>query len=533
MVVDADAADDRAPRSSEQIAAARDPLSCQSRRRVSLRAAVRLDGRATESDAEDDGAARRGRATASRGSTRRYRPGRRRRSLPPAASPPRLERGRSGAGSAGSASAASCRSSTGCCAARPTRPSCDAGASPSLPPACATSSRSMPTRGCRAKRRAGWSARWRIRSTGRASIRAAGRVVEGYGVLQPRVTPSLPIGREGSLFQRVFSGSQRHRSLRRRRSPTSTRTCSARARSPARASTTSMPSRRRSHGRVPDSTHAQPRSASKASSRARASRPTSRWSRNFPPATTSPPRASIAGRAATGSCCRGSSAGAAPAARDARRVPAIGRWKMFDNLRRTLSAPAAVVALLAGWTAAAAGRARSGRGFVLLDDRAADAAAGLSAACCRAAPASRCAATCGALGSGSRAWRCAQTALARHVPRPSGLADGRRDRAHAVSPGRQPPAPARVDARPRRPSSAPRAGLARLLPPDGRRRRASALVAAIAGLAFRPAGCAGRALPFVVAVARRRRPSRAGSACRRTDAGSRAGLRRPMPRRCA
>ena len=32
-----------------------------------------------------------------------------------------------------------------------------------------------------------------------------GRVVEGYGVLQPRVTPSLPTGREGSIFQRVFS----------------------------------------------------------------------------------------------------------------------------------------------------------------------------------------------------------------------------------------------------------------------------------------------------------------------------------------
>ncbi len=33
----------------------------------------------------------------------------------------------------------------------------------------------------------------------------AGRVVDGYAVLQPRVTPSLPTGREGSLFQRVFS----------------------------------------------------------------------------------------------------------------------------------------------------------------------------------------------------------------------------------------------------------------------------------------------------------------------------------------
>ena len=34
---------------------------------------------------------------------------------------------------------------------------------------------------------------------------AVGRVVSGYAVLQPRVTPSLPVGRDGSLFQRVFS----------------------------------------------------------------------------------------------------------------------------------------------------------------------------------------------------------------------------------------------------------------------------------------------------------------------------------------
>jgi cyclic beta-1,2-glucan synthetase len=31
------------------------------------------------------------------------------------------------------------------------------------------------------------------------------RVVEGYGVLQPRVTPSLPTARDGSLYQRAFS----------------------------------------------------------------------------------------------------------------------------------------------------------------------------------------------------------------------------------------------------------------------------------------------------------------------------------------
>ena len=34
---------------------------------------------------------------------------------------------------------------------------------------------------------------------------ALGRVVEGYAVLQPRVTPSLPVGSEGSAFQRIFS----------------------------------------------------------------------------------------------------------------------------------------------------------------------------------------------------------------------------------------------------------------------------------------------------------------------------------------
>jgi len=34
---------------------------------------------------------------------------------------------------------------------------------------------------------------------------ASGRVVEGYGVLQPRVTPFMPATGDGSLFQRVFT----------------------------------------------------------------------------------------------------------------------------------------------------------------------------------------------------------------------------------------------------------------------------------------------------------------------------------------
>ena len=37
---------------------------------------------------------------------------------------------------------------------------------------------------------------------------AAGRVVDGYGILQPRVTPSLTTGAEASTFQRVFSANR-------------------------------------------------------------------------------------------------------------------------------------------------------------------------------------------------------------------------------------------------------------------------------------------------------------------------------------
>lgn len=32
------------------------------------------------------------------------------------------------------------------------------------------------------------------------------RIVHGYAILQPRVMPSLPVGREGSLYQKIFSG---------------------------------------------------------------------------------------------------------------------------------------------------------------------------------------------------------------------------------------------------------------------------------------------------------------------------------------
>ena len=125
-----------------------------------------------------------------------------------------------------------------------------------------------------------------------------------------------------------------------------------------------------------------------------------------------------------------------------RSIPAIGRWKMLDNLRRSLSAPAAVLALLAGWTLAAR-RPRSS-GPLSCSRR----------SCCRpcfpSSPAS-CRASAGitlrshlrALGGDVRL-ALAQIGAPGRVPRASGVADERCDRAHAVPPVRQPPAPARM-----------------------------------------------------------------------------------------
>ena len=57
------------------------------------------------------------------------------------------------------------------------------------------------------------------------------------------------------------------------------------------------------------------------------------------------------GPAGTGSCSPGSSEGnRPPLKRPSAGVPAIGRWKMFDNLRRSLSTPSLVLALIVGWT---------------------------------------------------------------------------------------------------------------------------------------------------------------------------------------
>jgi len=79
------------------------------------------------------------------------------------------------------------------------------------------------------------------------------RVVDGYAVLQPRVTPALPTGLDGSIFQRVFR--TRAASIHMlARYPTSIRISSAKALIAAREFTMSTFSRRRSRGRIPDNT---------------------------------------------------------------------------------------------------------------------------------------------------------------------------------------------------------------------------------------------------------------------------------------
>ncbi len=179
---------------------------------------------------------------------------------------------------------------------------------------------------------------------------ATGRVVEGYAVLQPRVTPSLPIGREGSLFQRIFSSmsgidpyaaavSDVYQDLFGEGSYAGKGIYDVDAFEAAL------------DGRVPESTLLSHDLFEGTFARAGlasdievveefpsrydvAAARQHRWARGdwqlLP---------WIFGRGDAFLGNRGTCA-----------LPLIGLWKMLDNLRRTLSAPASVMALLAGWT---------------------------------------------------------------------------------------------------------------------------------------------------------------------------------------
>ncbi len=98
-------------------------------------------------------------------------------------------------------------------------------------------------------------------------------------------------------------------------------------------------------------TRSSPTISSRGSSLAPGSFRTSRSSKAFRVTTRWRSRASTAGSEVTGNCFPGCSRRAGPrrGPRASVAIPAIGRWKMIDNLRRSLSAPATFATLLAAW----------------------------------------------------------------------------------------------------------------------------------------------------------------------------------------
>ncbi|MGZ6251660.1 MAG: GH36-type glycosyl hydrolase domain-containing protein [Candidatus Binataceae bacterium] len=196
-----------------------------------------------------------------------------------------------------------------------------------------------------------------------------GRVIEGYGVLQPRVTPSLPTGREGSIFQRVFSNasgidpyafavSDVYQDLFGEGSYSGKGIYDVDIFEAAL------------HGRVPDNAMLSHDLFEGIFARAGlvsdiefveefparydvAAARQHRWARGdwqlLP---------WILGRGHRASCAPGAGASAERVPGSIpESIPMIGRWKMIDNLRRTLSAPATYLALIAGWTLAPAAAA--------------------------------------------------------------------------------------------------------------------------------------------------------------------------------
>ena len=268
------------------------------------------------------------------------------------------------------------------------------------------------------------------------------RVVEGYAVLQPRVTPSLPIGREGSLFQRIFSSvsgidpyasavSDVYQDLFGEGSYAGKGIYDVDAFEAALAN------------RAPDSTLLSHDLFEGVFARAGLASDVEvveefparydvgairhhRWARGdwqlLP---------WIFGRApAQSGTVTASSA-----------LPAIGRWKMLDNLRRTLSAPAAVLALLVGWTLPLH-VALIWTLFVVLTI-ALPTLIPVVAAIPPRRPGVTMSSHMRALG-GDLAPCLDPFDPDRRVPGGSGVAHGRRDRSHALAPRREPTPSARM-----------------------------------------------------------------------------------------
>ncbi len=178
---------------------------------------------------------------------------------------------------------------------------------------------------------------------------ATGRVVEGYAVLQPRVTPPLP-GGEGSVFQRLSSGpsgidpyaaavSDVYQDLFGEGSYTGKGIYDVDAFEAALA------------GRVPDNALLSHDLFEGIFARAGLVTDVELFE-------TAPSHYGVAAARQhrwargdwqllpwiTGTASRSPDGPVRPS------IPLIGRWKMADNLRRTLAAPAAFLTLVAGWT---------------------------------------------------------------------------------------------------------------------------------------------------------------------------------------
>ena len=174
--------------------------------------------------------------------------------------------------------------------------------------------------------------------------RKTGRVVRGYGILQPRVTRVADDRRRGVVLPARLLGQSRPRPVRLRR----VRPLPGRVRRRHLHRQGPLPHRRDGGGA--EGPHrrergAEPRPARRRAGALRRWSPTSSWSRTTRPATTSTRRASIAGRAATGSCCATSSDGARRAVAvaledDRQSAPLADADLLGDGLGRRLDAAA-------------------------------------------------------------------------------------------------------------------------------------------------------------------------------------------------
>ena len=179
--------------------------------------------------------------------------------------------------------------------------------------------------------------------------REATCVVEGYGILQPRVERQPAAARPSRLCATVRRRAG-HRPLHARRLRRLPGPVRRRVASSARASTTSMPSSRRLRGRFPENRDPQPRPDRRLPYARLACSATSSCSRTHRSATASTWRDATAGYAATGSFWAGCALALhmLPGS-PANPLPPLSRWKLLDNLRRSLTPIALLWLLLLAW----------------------------------------------------------------------------------------------------------------------------------------------------------------------------------------